>query len=74
MIGGKECLNLLIAFISIMIVQGFIKLNALLSKKTNKIVANILSFISIFFAIIYSVYFIYGIYSSIKRGVKWERN
>ena len=39
----------------------------------NKIVANIFSFISIFFAIIYVVYFIYGIYSSVKRGVKWEK-
>lgn len=67
------CLNLFISFISIMIVQGFIKFNALLIEKTNKIVGNILSFISIFFAIIYTVYFIYGIYSSIKRGVKWER-
>lgn len=68
------CLNLFISFISIMIVQGFIKFNAFLIEKTNKIAGNILSFISIFFAIIYTVYFIYGIYSSIKRGVKWERN
>lgn len=68
------CLNLFIAFISIMTVQGFIKLNVFLSEKTNKIVANILSFISIFFAITFIVYFIYGIYSSIKRGVKWERS
>ena len=68
------CLNLLIAFVGIMTIQGFIKSNVFLSARMNKIVANIFSFISIFFAIIYVVYFIYGIYSSVKRGVKWEKN
>ncbi|MBF1276296.1 MAG: hypothetical protein HXM95_04400, partial [Parvimonas micra] len=68
------CLNLLIAFVGIMIIQGFIKSNVFLSARMNKIVTNIFSFISIFFAIIYVVYFIYGIYSSVKRGVKWEKN
>lgn len=68
------CLNLLIAFVGIMTIQGFIKSNVFLSARMNKIVANIFSFISIFFAIIYVVYFIYGIYSSVKRGVKWGKN
>lgn len=67
------CINLIIAFIWVMSIQGFIKFNLFLSKKTNKIVANIFSFISIFFAIIYVLYFLYGIYSSILRGMKWER-
>lgn len=68
------CYNLIIVFIGIMIVQGFIKANAFLKKKLNKILANLLSFCSIFLGIIYVVYFIYGIYSSVKRGVKWEKN
>ena len=67
------CYNLIIVFIGIMIVQGFIKANAFLKKKLNKILANLLSFCSIFLGIIYAVYVIYGIYSSILRGVKWER-
>ncbi|WP_313961196.1 hypothetical protein [uncultured Parvimonas sp.] len=65
--------NLMLMFIEIMIVQGFIKFNVFLKSKYSAILANSISIISIFFAIVYLGYFIYGIYSSIKRGMKWER-
>lgn len=68
------CYNLILIFIEIMLVQGFAKFNVFLKKHLGKIVANIISIVSIFFIIIYLIYFVLGIYSSVIRGSKWKRN
>lgn len=68
------CYNLILIFIEIMLVQGFAKFNVFLKKHLGKIVANIISIVSIFFIIIYLIYFVLGIYSSVMRGSKWKRN
>lgn len=62
------CYNLILIFIEIMLVQGFAKFNVFLKKHLGKIVANIISIVSIFFIIIYLIYFVLGIYSSVMRG------
>lgn len=68
------CYNLILIFIEIMLVQGFAKFNVFLKKHLGKIVANIISIMSIFFIIIYLIYFVLGIYSSVMRGSRWKRN
>lgn len=68
------CYNLILIFIEIMLVQGFAKFNVFLKKNFGKIVANIISIVSIFFIIIYLIYFVLGIYSSVMRGSRWKRN
>lgn len=68
------CYNLILIFIEIMLVQGFAKFNVFLKKNFGKIVANIISIVSMFFIIIYLIYFVLGIYSSVMRGSRWKRN
>lgn len=68
------CYNLILIFIEIMLVQGFAKFNVFLKKHLGKIVANIISIVLIFFIIIYLIYFVLGIYSSVMRGSRWKRN
>lgn len=67
-------INIVIILFIIFTVEGFIVFNFYLKKKLNNIMANVLSFVSLFLVFSYFLYLLYGSYNSIIRGVKNEKN